>query len=253
MSYENYVLFAWLYESGGAARFRHFLGQVGEAGPHEHRAAAEAAFAPEVWQDFVQTYIDQRLHFPGGEPLNSTPVLTPEHDASAETPIAFRALPLVLARASIRVEPGRYRFATTVTHGPYAASQEAGAWAPLPERLETPCDGDRVIKLAAITMSNDGVQVEIRPTREGEAACSCTAPNSVAELLPGRDMELPRPRGFLRRLHRPPRRPRRGAGVHARHGSSDILARRHGRVAIHRHARRGAVEPYHDDGDQAER
>ncbi|MGQ0531823.1 MAG: hypothetical protein ACT4OF_03915 [Caulobacteraceae bacterium] len=175
MTYDNFVLFAWLYESGGSARFRYFLQHVASVSGSEHRAAAESAFAPEVWQDFAQQYIDQRLHYPGGAPLDSHPSLTPEHDASAETPIVFRALPLVLARASIRVEPGRYRFATTVTHGPYAASHEEGAWAPLPATMETECDGERVIKLATMTASNAGVQVEIRSTREGEAACSCAA------------------------------------------------------------------------------
>ncbi|MGH6951647.1 MAG: hypothetical protein ACREH4_12285, partial [Vitreimonas sp.] len=79
MTYENFVLFAWLYESGGAARFRYFLQHMATVPAMEQRAAAESALGPEVWLDFAERYLDRRLHYAGGASLDSHPVLTPEY------------------------------------------------------------------------------------------------------------------------------------------------------------------------------
>lgn len=169
MSYENVVLFSWIDQRLGPPRVRAFLQRVANsADPESARAAAEAALSPDQWLEFAKFYVAGDIQLPGGVdvgPPTDMPIQGPEE------PLVLAGGPLILLRATLAYEPGRYDNLIDRRDGLFAVRHN-GEWGDLPEQLDVSCDAQKNYVFAAISAGADGVNNIITPSRTEERSCT---------------------------------------------------------------------------------
>jgi len=168
MSYENAVFFSWIDQRLGAPRVRAFMHNVSNAdGGEQARAAAAAALDADQWLNFAKDYVAGEVQLPGGVAVGPP---TDMPTQSADTPLTLIGSPLVIARATLTYEAGRYENRIEREGGPESA-RHGGAWATLPSTLNIACEQDKEYIFAAMSAAAAGVETVITPTRTEERTC----------------------------------------------------------------------------------
>lgn len=175
LSYENVVLFSWIDQRFGAPRVRAFLERVSDsADPEAARAAAEAALSPEQWLDFAKFYVAGDVQLPGGVdvgPPTDMPI------QGAEEPLVLAGGPLILLRATLTYEAGRYDNLIDRRDGLFSVHHN-GEWGELPEQLDIGCDQQKNYVFAALSAGAEGVNTIVTPAQTEERTCT---PCDIAE------------------------------------------------------------------------
>lgn len=173
LDYANVVFFSWVDQRFGPRHVRAFIEDVAPAdGDEASRAAAEAALSADQWLDFAKDYVGGEIQLPGGVSVGP-PTEMPSQ--SADAPLTLIGSPLVIARAKMNFDPGRYENSIERTGGPNAARHD-GAWGALPARLDLACEQNGEFIFAAMSAGAAGTETVITPTRTEERACApCAA------------------------------------------------------------------------------
>lgn len=174
MAYESTVFFQYMANRWGNNAVVNLMGQLPDSGDSYDQASRLAGFMDmqNLFHDFAEDYLDQKIRDTSGELLPINPLIGPDIDLPGTR--EFETPPFVLYRAQVNFnDRGNHRVEAEDAGAPgeYSVRKMSGGdWTKFPERLEgSPCES-RIINwrlaLTAVTAGEEPRSMRIKVVRE---------------------------------------------------------------------------------------
>lgn len=184
MAYGTAVFFAWLgaeESPPGVMRFLH--GMAESTTDAAQRSAMGAVLSQERWLDFAQAYLDRTITDPHGRPVAVNPTEGDVWEWSASQTRTASLEPFLLHRGVVAFQCGRW--STGVNPGAMhrARLEDGGAWASLPDSIDTSSGSGGSYRFAAINARGASATLSVRGTKE--TGCDCAGVSTLDACVVG--------------------------------------------------------------------